>query len=83
MAEIQESLEPLPVSQRNKGPARCYFVMMAVVYLALVLMVIVALGSFGMKQAEITKCQLNLGLDYSQTCILFEETPRTDGKLYT
>ena len=80
MEEIPESLEPMPVSRRNKGPARCYFVMMAVVYLALVLMAVVALGSFGVKQAEITKRQLNLGYDHSQTCILFEETPRTENR---
>ena len=75
--EIPESLEPLPVS-RNKGPARCYFVMMAVVYLVLMFMAVVALGSFGIKQSEITRRQINLGLDRSQTCILFAQYLRTE-----
>ena len=79
MAEIQESLEPLPVS-RNKGPARCYFVMMAVVYLVLMFMAVVALGSFGIKQSEITRRQINLGLDRSQTCILFVQYLGPDTK---
>ena len=73
MEEIPESptaLAPLPVS-RDKGPARCYFVMMTVVYFALVLMAVVALGSFGIKQAKITRRQLDLGGDPSKTCILF------------
>jgi hypothetical protein len=70
--EIPEYLEPLPVS-RNKGPARCYFVMMAVVYLVLLLMAVVALGAFGIKQSQITKRQINLGADRSQTCILFAQ----------
>ena len=80
--EIPESLEPLPVS-RNKGPARCYYVMMAVVYFALVLMAVVALGSFGIKQSEITRRRLDLGADRSQTCILFAdfvEKRMEDGK---
>ena len=70
MPESPTAPAPLPVS-RNKGPARCYFVMMAVVYFALVLMAVVALGSFGIKQAEITRRELNLGIDPSKTCILF------------
>jgi hypothetical protein len=74
--EIPEYLEPLPVS-RNKGPARCYFVMMAVIYLVLLLMAVVALGSFGIKQSEITRRQIKLGLDRSQTCILFAQFQRT------
>ena len=79
MKEIPESLEPLPVS-RNKGPARCYFVMMAVVYFALVLMAVVALASFGIKQAKITRRQLDLGADRSQTCILFADFLGTEMK---
>ena len=79
--EIPESLEPLPVS-RNKGPARCYFVMMAVVYFALVLMAVVALGSFGIKQAEITRRQLDLGYGHSQTCILFADSETMDNVVY-
>ena len=79
MAEIPESLEPLPVG-RNKGPARIYFVMMAVVYLALILMAVVALGSFGIKQSQITRRQINLGLDRSQTCILFADFLGTETK---
>ena len=82
MAEIQESLEPLPVN-RNKGPARTYFVMMVLVYLVLIIMAVVALGSFGIKQSQITRRQINLGLDRSQTCILFAEflgTEMKDGK---
>ena len=77
--EIPESLEPLPVS-RNKGPARCYFVTMALVYLVLMFMVVVALGSFGIKQSEITRRQINLGFDRhgSQTCILFAQYLRTE-----
>ena len=86
MEEFPESptaLAPLPVS-RNKGPARCYFVMMAVVYFALVLMAVVALGSFGIKQAEITRRHLDLRGDPSKTCVLFAKflgtTDGPDGK---
>ena len=77
--EIPESLEPLPV-RRNKGPARCYFVMMAVVYFALVLMAVVALASFGIKQAKITRRQLDLGYGHSQTCILFADSMVRDSE---
>ena len=45
--------------------------MMSVVYLALLLMAVVALGSFGIKQAEITRRQHDLGIDRSETCIFF------------
>ena len=34
-------------------------------------MAVVALASFGIKQAQITKRQLELGLDRRETCILF------------
>ena len=69
--EIPESLEPLPVS-RNKGPARTYFVLMVLVYLVLIIMAVVALGSFGIKQSQITRRQIKLGYDrHGQTCILF------------
>ena len=80
MEELPESptdLAPLPV-RRNKGPARCYFVMMAVVYFALLIMAVVALGSFGIKQAEITRRQHDLGIDPSQTCILFAKFIRLE-----
>lgn len=77
--EVPETLAPLPV-KRNKGPARCYFVMMAVVYLALLLMAVVALGSFGVKQADITRRQHSLGIDRNQVCILFAKFVRTETK---
>ena len=73
MQELPESptdLAPLPIS-RNKGPARCYFVMMAIVYFAFFVIAVVTLGSFGIKQAEITRYVHNLGYDDSHTCILF------------
>ena len=81
MAEIQESLEPLPVS-RNKGPARTYFVMMVLVYLVLIIMAVVALGSFGIKQSQITRRQIKLGYGRhgSQTCILFAQYLGTETK---
>ena len=69
---------PLPLYQRNKGPARCYYVLMAVLYAVLLLMAIVALASFGIKQSEINKRQQTLGHPNSETCILFSKYIGTD-----
>ena len=66
----------LPISQ-NKGPARCYFMMMAIVYVTLALMAVVALGGFGIKQAEIAR---SVCCDPSKTCILFAKLKNVDGK---
>ena len=68
---ISTTEEVLPVIRRNKGPARCYFVMMAVVYLALLLTAVIALASFGIKQADIVKLIAKSDADPDQTCILF------------
>ena len=78
MEELLESpaQAPLPVS-RNKGLARCYFVMMAIVYVTLAIMAVVALGGFGIKQAEIAR---RACCDPSKTCILFAKLKHVDGK---
>ena len=50
--------------------------MMIVVYFALLLMAVVALGSFGAKQADIDKLTRDINPDH--TCILFAKHLGTD-----
>ena len=57
----------IPGAQRNKRPARCFFMTMAVIYLMLLIVAVVALASFEIKESEIRR----LSIDTSQTCILF------------
>ena len=70
--EEEESYEPVSAKpKRNKGPSRCYNVTMIVVYFALLLMTVVALGAFGAKQSQITdraRKELN---STTHTCILY------------
>ena len=57
--------------KRNKGPSRCYHVMMIVVYFALLLMAVVTLGTFGVKEAQIihrARVQYN---STAYSCILY------------
>ena len=58
---------------RNRGPSRCYNVAMVVVYFILLILAVVALGTFGKKQAEITQRRHQRN-DYEHTCILFTTT---------
>ena len=72
--------EPIP---RNKRPARCYFMTMAVVYLVLLITAVVALAHFGLREAEINRVnsqdKLRLGVIHpSQTCILFAKHADAD-----
>ena len=70
--EVREG-EALPV-RRNKRSARCYFMTMAAVYLVLLIMAVVALANFGIREAEINrlKSQNKLAVHHpEQTCILF------------
>ena len=71
--ESRGTTEETPQIPRNKGPARCYFVMMVVIYLALLVMAVVVLASFGIKQADIVKLLTKHGIDSDETCILFAE----------
>ena len=62
-----------PIS-RNKRPARCYFMMMAVIYLGLLIVAVVALAHFGIREAEINRLKSEHKLAVlhpRQTCILF------------
>ena len=57
---------------RNRKPSRCYNVTMTVVYFVVLILAVVALGSFGKKQAEINQRINRLSFGYSdKTCILF------------
>ena len=70
--------EALPVAQRNKRPARCFFMTMAVIYLMLLIVAAVALASFEIKESELRRLKDSLLIiDTSQTCILF--APHFDG----
>ena len=62
----------IPGAQRNKRPARCFFMTMAVTYLTLLIVAAVALASFEIKESEIRRLKDSLLIiDTSQTCILF------------
>ena len=77
--EYDETGAPIPPilkPTRNKGPSRCYNLSFVLVYSALLIMAVVALGSFGAKQAEITDRMHKL--NYSgPSCILFSTYNRT------
>ena len=76
---VRELYEPVPfVPERNKGPSRCYNVMMTVVYFALLLMAVVALGSFGAKQTQITDRAQKEYNSTAHSCILFSTYVRTE-----
>ena len=67
---------------RNKRPAQCYFMFMAVVFLLLLITAIVALASFEIKEAEVRRLNsaTKLGvLDHGRTCILFGENMKPGG----
>ena len=67
-----ERYEPVsPVPERNKGPSRCYNVMMIVVYFALLIMAVVALGTFGAKQSQITDRAQKHYNSTAYSCILY------------
>ena len=73
--ELYEPVSPAP--RRNKGPSRCYNVMMIFVYFALLLMAVVALGSFGAKQSQITD-RAQKEYYSSHACILYSTFVRKD-----
>ena len=74
--ELYEPISPVP--NRNKGPSRCYNVMMTVVYFALLLMAVVALGSFGAKQQQITDRAQKEYNSTSHSCILYSTFVRVN-----
>ena len=75
----EELYEPVsPVPERNKGPSRCYNVMMIVVYFALLLMAVVALGSFGAKQNQIADRAQKEYNSTAHSCILYSTYVRTE-----
>jgi hypothetical protein len=67
--EFYEPVSPMP--ERDKGPSRCYNVIMIVVYFALLLMAVVALGSFGAKQSQITDRAQKHYNSTAFSCILY------------
>ena len=71
--ELYEPVSPVP--ERNKGPSRCYNVMMIVVYFALLLMTVVALGSFGAQQSKIKQTKFH---DSAHSCILYSTSWEDD-----
>ena len=80
--ELYEPISSKPT--RNKGPSRCYNVTLIVVYFALLLMTVVALGAFGAKQAQISDYALKVNNSTTDTCILFSTFVRKtdDGLVY-
>ena len=67
--ELYEPVSPVP--ERDKGPSRCYNVIMIVVYFALLLMTVVALGSFGAKQTQISERSQKEYNSTAHSCILY------------
>ena len=70
---VDDTLEvpPLPTRlTRNRGPSRCYNFTMIVVYFVVLIMAVVALGSFGKKQAELNQLAHTYGVS-GKICILF------------
>lgn len=70
----------MPEVQRSKRPARCYFMTMAVNYLVLLIVAVITLASFEIKESEIRRLKNSLVLVKliemhttitTQTCILF------------
>ena len=57
--------------ERNKGPSRCYNVFMTVVYFALLIMAVVALGTFGAKVAQIVDRVRVVHNSTANSCIIF------------
>ena len=76
--ELYEPVSPAP--KRNKGPSRCYNVMMIIVYFALLLMAVVALGSFGATQSKI-KDRTQKEHNSTHSCILYSTYLRTENKI--
>ena len=76
--ELYEPVIVPPVPERNKGPSRCYNVMMIVVYFALLLMAVVALGSFGAKQSQIADRAKKEYNSAAHSCILYSVYDRTE-----
>ena len=66
-----------PVPKRNKGPSRCYNVMMIVVYFALLVLAVVALGSFGAQQNQM-KDRAQKRHYSAHSCILYSTFLRKD-----
>ena len=64
--------------KRNKGPSRCYNIAMIVVYSALLLMAVVTLGLFGVKEAQIVDRARVLYNSTGNSCILYATYAGTD-----
>ena len=65
---------PLPtLPTRNRGPSRCYNFTLIVAYFVVLIIAVVALGSFGKKQADISQRFHEFGYT-DKTCILFGTT---------
>lgn len=62
---------PLPKAERNKGPSRCYNSSLVVVYSAILIMAVVTLGTFGVKEAQILTRTSKLNNSTTNSCILF------------
>ena len=58
-------------TRRNKGPSRCYNASFIVVYFVLLIVAVVALGSFGRKEAEIIARSRKEHNTTAYSCILF------------
>ena len=73
---------PAYTPTRNKTPSRCYNGWFIVVYFVLLLMAVVALGSFGAKQADINAVLRKRFFPTSQSCILFTSYDESFGALF-
>ena len=74
-------IAPPAAPKRNKTPSRCYNASFIVVYFALLIMAVVALGSFGAKQADINAVLKKMYYSTKQSCVLFTTHSESDGYL--
>ena len=77
-----EDLIPPPAPKRSKTPSRCYNASFIVVYFVLLIMAVVALGSFGAKQADINTLLRKGQYSTAQSCVLFTEYHESDDRLH-
>ena len=60
-----------PTKARSKAQSRCYNISFIAVYFVLLIPAVVALGSFGTKQNELTSQLRKSGFSTADSCILF------------
>ena len=68
-----ESCDSLPETRpaRNKGPSRCYNATMIVVYFVLLIITVVALGTYGVKEGEFIKFVHRQNNATDLSCVLY------------